>query len=178
MKKTQANIHDVLGAFVNENNYEEFLNWLYPMLNQKTKNAVKEFWKEEGALLTPEVFNSICDVAKNVTGVDVRSDKRRTKEISFAQFLICYALYYEFVARKKATLQEICSLYMTNLKHSQILYGVNAIEKRVNDSSVSELLLKFANELAEKQFVRSYQRLVVLKANNANAQIQNETQPS
>lgn len=160
MKRQQKNIHDVLGAFVNEDNHEEFLNSLYPLLSVKGKAQVKDFWSNEVDALSISKFETICEVAAQVTGVDFRKEEKKNKETSLSQFLVCYALYYEYVARKKVTLKELCKNYLFNLKHPQVLYSIAAIEKKIKDKGTFAKAEQFAVLLAEKQMVRTHQRLL------------------
>jgi len=163
MKKTQHNLHDVLGAFVNEDHREEATRWLYPMLNLKGKKQAKEIWKDMGSHLSPEAFNKICDIVQHLTNIDIRVNKLKNKQTSFAQFLVSYALYYEFVTTKKVTLQELCSTHMPWLKHSQILYAINAIEKNIDNNTLANLLLPFAEALRKEEYGCVWQRMVQLQ---------------
>jgi hypothetical protein len=168
MKKTQHNLHDVLGAFVNEDHREEATRLLYPLLNLKGKKQAKEVWKDSGRTLSPEVFNTVCDIVQEKTGIDIRTNRNKNKDVSFAQFLASYALYYEFVVTKKITLKELCTQYMPWLKHSQILYAIHAIENKIGNEKLFSLLLPFAEALVHKQFGCVWQRLVTLKARTAS----------
>jgi hypothetical protein len=178
MKKTQHNLHDVLGAFVNEDHREEATRWLYPLLNLKGKKQAKEVWQDAGTSLTPETFDKVCNIVFELTNVDVRTNKNKNKETSFAQFLVSYALYYEFVTTKKITLNELCSKYMPWLKHSQILYAIHAIENKIEHTTLSNLLLPFANALNENNFFCVWQRLIQVKMQmrNVNVEVKNEVE--
>lgn len=178
MKKTKHNLHDVLGAFINSEHHEEATRWLYPLLNLKGKKQAKEVWEQNGTSLTPETFDKVCNIVLDLTKVDVRTNRNKTKENSFAQFLLSYALYYEFVTTKKITLNELCLKYMPWLKHSQVLYAIHAIENRIASATLTNLLLPFANSLNENNFFCVWQRLVQLQVQqrNVNIEVQNEVE--
>lgn len=178
MKKAKHNLHDVLGAFVNEQHREEATRWLYPLLNLKGKKQAKEVWQDAGTSLTQETFDKVCDIVLQLTKVDIRTNRNKNKDTSFAQFLVSYALYYEFVTTKKITLNELCSKYMPWLKHSQILYAINAIENKIAHETLSSLLLPFAHALNENNFFCVWQRLVQLQvdARNVNIETKNEVE--
>jgi hypothetical protein len=176
MKKETHSVEEAIIPFLNEETIPVMMERLYPMLSVRGKKEVKAYWKENGTALTPEVFNQICDIAKEVTGVDIRNTTKRTKEISLAHFLVCFSLYYEFVMLKKATLNEICLQYLTNIKHSQIIYAVRAIEKTLSNPLVFELLSKFSIALAKNKMTCSMHRLVNLSAQLQDKKVLNEAQ--
>ena len=179
MKKQTQNIHDAIEPFVQEQNISLIMEMLYPLLSVKGKKEVKQFWKENGEALTPEAFNKICNAAKEITGVDIRETKQRTKETTLAQFLVSFALYHEFVLCKKATLKSICQQYMPSIKHSQILYAVNAIEKSMHLTSVFEMLYKFALAIEAHGFGNTNRRVIVLRASlkkTENTNVENAIQ--
>lgn len=167
MKKSTQSVQEAIEPFILEENMPAVMERLYPLLSFKGKQEVKKFWKENKVALSIESFNLICDVAKQLTGVDVREcsiNKKRNKETTLAQFLVSFAIYQEFVVFKKATLKEVCQQYMPSITHSQILYAVHAIEKSIHLESAFELLNKFCVELATRGLNNSHRRLVVLKA--------------
>jgi hypothetical protein len=163
MKKEQHNLQDMLGAFVNEEHREEATRWLFPLLSMKGKKQAKEVWQDMNSNLSPEAFNKICDIVQQLTNIDIRSNKLKNRQTSFAQFLVSYALYYEFVTTKKVTLKELCDKHMPWLKHSQVLYAIHAIEKNIGDTLLAKLLLPFAEALHKEQLLCVWQRLVQLQ---------------
>lgn len=167
MIKQTHTVQNAVEPFVKEENLSVIFEMLYPLLSTKGKKEVKQFWKENGEALTPETFNTICNIAKDITGIDIREAKQRTKETTLAQFLVSFALYHEFVLCKKATLKNICQQYMPSIKHSQILYAVNAIEKSMHLESVFELVHKFALALEAKGFGNCNRRVIVKRMTNA-----------
>lgn len=179
MKKQTHTIHDAIEPFVQEQNLSVIFETLYPLLSVKGKKEVKEYWKQSGEALTAEAFEKICNAAKEVTGVDIRTVTKRTKETSLAQFLVSFALYHEFVLCKKATLKSICEQYMPSIKHSQILYAVNAIEKSMHLTSVFEMLYKFALAIEAHGFGNTNRRVIVLRASlkkTENTNVENAIQ--
>ena len=167
MKKQTHTVQNAIEPFVQEQNLSVIFETLYPLLSTQGKKEVKQFWKENGEALTPETFNTICNIAKDITGIDIREAKNRNKETTLAQFLVSFALYHEFVVCKKATLKSICQQYMPSIKHSQILYAVNAIEKSMHLETVFTLVHKFALELEAKGFGNCNRRVIVKRMENA-----------
>lgn len=170
MKKSKPSVLAAIEPFVLEENIPSVMEMLYPMLSYRGKQEVKSYWKQNDATITPKTFELICEVAKEVTGVDIRTIQGRNKKNTLAQFFVSFALYHEFVALKKITLKGLCQQYMPAIKHSQILYAVNAVEKSVHLETAFDLLNKFTTELASRGFVCSRQRLIVLKLQLSKAQ--------
>ena len=171
MKKQTNTIHDAIEPFIQEQNIPIILELLYPLLSAKGKNEVKQFWKENGEALTPEAYKTICSIVKDITGIEVGKTKNRNKETTLAQFLVSFALYHEFVICKKVTLKNLCQEYMPTIKHSQILYAVNAVEKSISLPSVFEIVSKFALALEAKGFGCVNRRVIELSA----AMLKNKT---
>lgn len=176
MKKQTTTIHDAIEPFIHEENISLVLETLYPLLSVKGKKEVKEFWKDNGKALSHETYDAICTIVKDVTGVEVSKTKNRTKETTLSQFLISFALYYEFVVCKKITLKNLCEQYMPTIKHSQILYAVHAVEKSISLPSVFEIVSKFALALEQKGFACVNRRLIELSAELLKNKTANEAQ--
>jgi hypothetical protein len=105
-----------------------------------------------------------------LTGVDVREATRRGKKNTLAHFLVCYALYFEYVACKKTTLKAICEQYLPSTQHSQIIYAAKAVENSLHLDSVRELVLQFAKDLENGGMGNLNRRVISVMAAKINLQ--------